>query len=96
MHPILDREGYKKYLQMCNGDPRVKVMDEASVVTIRYVIKKFNLVKITGGFFEHNLPAINLCKRLGFKEEGLVRNDAIQNGKLVNVKLLSLLKEEVM
>lgn len=96
MHPVLDKEGFRKYLSKCNGDPRVKFMDEASAISLKYVMKKFNLVKITGGFFEHNLPAINLCKRLGFKEDGIMRHDAIHEGKLINVKVLSILKEEVL
>lgn len=97
IHPILDREGYKKYLQMRNGDTgiTIKVMEESSKLSIAYVMSKFNLIKITGGFFEHNLPAISLCKRLGFKEEGVLRNDALKNNKLINVRMFSLLREEV-
>ena len=95
MHPILDKDGYRKYISLCNGEPRTAIMDEMTILANRYVMTKFNLVKITGGFFEHNTLAINQCKRLGFKEDGCLRNEAIQGGKLVNVKLLSLLREEL-
>lgn len=95
VHPISDRDGYRNYLKSCNGNVRIKIMQEAVMISSKYAFSFFNLLRITGGFFDYNFPAINLCKSVGFKDEGVIRNGTRHNGKIVNIKLLGLLKDEI-
>lgn len=95
IHPISDRQGYRDYLKLCNGNPRIKIMQEALSIACPYVFNKFKLLRITGGFFDYNTLVIHLCKNIGFKEEGLIRNGTRHNNQIVNIKLLGLLKEDV-
>jgi len=95
LHTILDVEGYKMYIRNSNNSIRVKVMDEASKIAISYMFLVLKLQRITEYCFVYNKPMINLCKRLGFKEEGIIRHGARVDGKPVDAVVLGLLREEV-
>jgi RimJ/RimL family protein N-acetyltransferase len=93
-HPILDVGGYRNYVKS-NGSIRIRVMDEASLVAIRYVFSNLKLQRITGAYFVYNKLMINLCKRLGFREEGIIRHGTKVDGKPVDMIIMGLLREEV-
>lgn len=94
-HPVIDREGYRSYISRNNHINKESPMFEVSKVAIKYMFQVLNLQRVSGSFFMYNLSAINLCKRLGFKEEGVVRKGARVNEQPVDVKILGLLREEV-
>jgi len=94
-HPVIDKEGYKSYISQNNHINKESPMFEVSKVAIKYIFKMLDLQRVSGSFFVNNLPAISLCKRLGFKEEGVVRKGARVEGKAVDVAILGLLREEV-
>ena len=93
-HFVLDVSGYKSYVRN-NGSIKFKVMDEASKVAIGYMFSVLKLQRITGQYFVNNRLAINLCKGLGFKEEGIIRRGTKVDGKPVDIMILGLLREEL-
>lgn len=94
-HPILDVENYKVLLRRNGKVSHKGLIEEASESAISYIMKEFQLQRITGGFFKHNKLAVNLCKRLGFKEEGIIRNGTRLNNQPVDMVILGILREEI-
>ncbi len=94
LHPVIDRKGYKIYLQM-NGGSKLKFMEEAAMPVIKYGFDKFKLQRVGGGFFEHNRFAISFVKKLGFRQEGFIRHGTKIKDEPQNLIILGILKEEV-
>lgn len=67
---------------------------EASIAVIGYAFSELNLRKIKLSSFLDNLSALNLYNRLGFKEEGILRQEIFKNGFFKDVLLMALLKED--
>lgn len=67
---------------------------EASELIIEHAFNKLNLHRIQLGVHEHNSAAINLYKKIGFKEEGVWREYFLRNGKYYNMIFMSLLLNE--
>jgi len=55
---------------------------------------RYNLVKITIHCDPKNKNSCNVAKRLGFKLDGTLRNEAKVSGKIVDLNIFSMLKEE--
>ena len=58
---------------------------------IGYLFKKLTLHRVWLGTYEHNKRAIRAYEKVGFKKEGLMREDAFICGKYVNTIILSIL-----
>ena len=95
-HPVIDKDGYKLYIERNHHFGKESPMLIISRQAIKYVFNLLKLQRVSAGFFTFNLLAINLCKKLGFKEEGVIRCGSKVNGKPVDIKILGLLKEEVL
>lgn len=67
---------------------------EAMCLLFDYVFKLINLRKITLKVTQNNEIAINLYKKIGFKEEGRLLNQTFLNNKYYDVLLLSLFVED--
>jgi len=67
---------------------------EAGRMLMEYGFNVLNLQKIVGYQFSENKAAVTFCQRLGFKEEGLLRQHYYQHGKFRNVSYVGLLKED--
>ena len=59
-----------------------------------FLFSKFNLNRIWLGSYAYNLRAIRAYEKSGFKKEGIMREDALINGKFVDSVLLSILRKE--
>lgn len=66
---------------------------EAMVEIMRYAFQDLELERLYLDHYTGN-PASKLYLSLGFKYEGVLRNNCRKNGKLYDVHLMSMLKEE--
>lgn len=61
---------------------------------IHLAFDRFNALKIYGEVLDFNLSSIQLHQRLGFKEEGILRQHFLLNNKYHNVYCFGLLRGE--
>ena len=57
-------------------------------------MKNFGMERVTIDHFEKNKRADYLYQKIGFQNEGLMRNAGKKNGKYVNLQLMSMLRSE--
>jgi RimJ/RimL family protein N-acetyltransferase len=67
---------------------------EAIELIIKHAFEVLNLIRIYGGTTIYEW-AEALCRFLGFKREGILRQDVFKNGAYHDVYLIGLLKEEL-
>src|SRR3989344_1609884 len=65
-----------------------------ATVLLDYGFKKLKINKIDGHVFDYNLRSRKSIIKLGFKPEGVVRQNFIKNGVPVNEYLFGLLRKE--
>ncbi len=68
---------------------------ESSNRFINYSFNQFNLNKIYLEVLKENDAAINLYEKLGFREEGILREDIFKNGKFKDVLIMSLFRDDL-
>lgn len=66
---------------------------EASNAVLNYAISELNLHKIKLEVFSDNILAIKLYTKLGFKEEGILRQEIFKKAAFKDVTIMALLKE---
>lgn len=93
-HPISDMQGYKKYI-LSKSAMSIRLMDVASRLALKFALDSLQLQRISGVYFVKNLPIINLCNRLGFKTEGILRNGTRLNNIPQDTIMMSLLPGEL-
>jgi RimJ/RimL family protein N-acetyltransferase len=59
-----------------------------------FLFIKFKLNRIWLGAYIYNVRAIRAYEKAGFKKEGILREEALINGKFVDSVLLSILRKE--
>ena len=69
-------------------------MSDALKGMIKYAFDELGLNCIVAMILEDNILSRNLCKRVGFIEEGVLRKRVYKEGRFKNVISTSLLKEE--
>ncbi|MBS7529642.1 GNAT family N-acetyltransferase [Hazenella sp. IB182353] len=67
---------------------------EALAILLRYGFNELGLHRISLKVFESNSRAIHLYKRIGFVEEGKLRQSLFRNGRWYDTLLMSLLAPE--
>lgn len=66
---------------------------DALNVLIKFIFEEVNIYKIKLNVFSFNERAIACYKKLGFKEEGLLKNEIYRNGKYCDAIPMALFKE---
>jgi len=61
---------------------------------MNYVFEEMNLHRMYTMVLENNAVAINLYKKMGFKEEGTLRKHLVRRKKYIDVIPMAILKEE--
>ncbi|MBR6665860.1 MAG: GNAT family N-acetyltransferase [Lachnospiraceae bacterium] len=61
---------------------------------LKHAFNNLNMQRIELTVLESNHRAQECYKKVGFKQEGVLRNACYKNGKFVNVYIFSILKEE--
>lgn len=70
------------------------IMTEAVKQICEYVFDKSDIIRIYAEPFAYNIASCRVLEKAGFLCEGTLRNNAVKNGKIVDMKMYSLLKTE--
>lgn len=69
-------------------------MAEAVTQICEYIFDKSDIIRIYAAPYAHNIASCRVLGKVGFQYEGILRSNAIKNGKVVDMKMYSLLKSE--
>ena len=92
----IDRKNLKAEYYICMGEQGFKgrgVAKSASMLLLDYAFGELGLNKVYLYTEEEHLAAQRLFDRLGFEREGLLKNDLIHNGRIINRYAYGLLRE---
>ena len=70
------------------------IMTEAVKQICAYVFAKSDIIRIYAEPFAYNIASCRVLEKVGFQYEGTLRNNAVKNSKVIDMKMYSLLKEE--
>lgn len=70
------------------------IMTEAVKKTCEYVFAKSDIIRIYAEPFAYNTASCRVLEKAGFQYEGTLRQNAVKNGKVLDMRMYSLLKEE--
>lgn len=70
------------------------LMTEAVTQVCRHVFENSDIIRIYAEPFAYNAASCRVLEKAGFKYEGTLRDNAVKNGKVINMKMYSLLKAE--
>ena len=68
-------------------------MTEAVKQICEYVFGKSDIIRIYAEPFAYNVASCRVLEKAGFQCEGVLRKNAVKNGKIVDMKMYSLIKE---
>lgn len=68
------------------------IMTEAVRQICQYVFEKSDIIRIYAEPFAYNVASCRVLEKAGFRYEGTLRNNAVKNGKVIDMKMYSLLK----
>lgn len=58
-----------------------------------YIFENTDIIRIFVGPFAYNVASCRVLEKAGFEFEGLLRSNAVKNGKVIDMKMYSLIKE---
>ena len=70
------------------------IMTEAVKQICAYVFSKSDIIRIFADPFAYNAASCRVLEKAGFQYEGTLRSNAVKNGKVIDMKMYSLLKGE--
>ena len=70
------------------------IMTDAVKQICEYVFKNSDILRIYAEPFAYNIGSCRVLEKAGFRYEGTLRNNAVKNGKVIDMKMYSLLREE--
>ncbi|MBD5476739.1 MAG: GNAT family N-acetyltransferase [Lachnospiraceae bacterium] len=68
------------------------IMTEAVKQICEYVFEKSDIIRIYAEPFAYNAASCRVLEKAGFQYEGTLRSNAVKNGKIIDMKMYSLLK----
>ncbi|MDE7390087.1 MAG: GNAT family N-acetyltransferase [Lachnospiraceae bacterium] len=68
------------------------IMTEAVKQICEYVFDKSDILRIYAEPFAYNTASCRVLEKAGFQYEGTLRNNAVKNGKVIDMKMYSILK----
>lgn len=71
------------------------IMTEAVIQTCEYVLEMSDIIRIYAEPFAYNGASCRVLEKAGFQYEGTLRSNAVKNGKVIDMKMYSLLKTEM-
>ena len=71
------------------------MMTKAVRQICRYVFDNSDILSIYAEPFAFNAASCRVLEKAGFQYEGTLRSNAVKNGKVIDMKMYSLLKSEV-
>jgi len=70
------------------------IMAEAVKQICEYVFGNSDIIRIYAEPFAYNIASCRVLEKAGFQYEGTLRSNAVKNGKVIDMEMYSLLKEE--
>lgn len=70
------------------------IMTEAVRQICRHVFRSSDILRIYAEPFAYNTASCRVLEKAGFQPEGLLRQNAVKNGKVQDMKLYALLRSE--
>ena len=70
------------------------IMTEAVKQICEYVFGNSDIIRIYAEPFAYNIASCRVLEKVGFQYEGTLRSNAVKNGKVIDMKMYSLIKEE--
>ncbi len=71
------------------------IMTEAVKQICRYVFDKSDIIRIYAEPFANKEASCWVLEKAGFQYEGTLRSNAVKNGKVIDMKMYSLLKSDI-
>lgn len=71
------------------------IMTQAIKQTCKYVFDKSDIIRIYAEPFAYNMASCRALEKAGFQYEGTLRKNAVKNGKIIDMKMYSLLRTEI-
>ena len=71
------------------------IMTEAVKQICAYVFAKSDIIRIYAEPFAYNIASCRVLEKVGFQYEGTLRSNAVKNGKVIDMKMYSLLRTEI-
>ena len=71
------------------------IMTEAVKQICEYVFSNSYIIRIYAEPFAYNTASCRVLEKAGFQYEGTLRNNAVKNGKVIDMKMYSILKAEL-
>lgn len=71
------------------------IMTEAVKQICECVFDKSDIIRIYAEPFAYNIASWRVLEKAGFRYEGTLRSNAVKNGKVIDMKMYSLLKTEI-
>ena len=71
------------------------IMTEAIKQACKYVFDKSDIIRIYAEPFAYNVASCRVLEKAGFQYEGTLRKNAVKNGKIIDMKMYSLLRNEI-
>lgn len=68
------------------------IMTEAVKQACKYVFANYDILRIYAEPFAYNTASCRVLEKAGFQFEGLMRANAIKNGKVLDMKLYAMMK----
>ena len=67
---------------------------ESELLAVHYAFQKLGLHKVRGSALEINAASLALMKKVGFKQEGTLRDEYFKDGRFFDVHIFSILRSE--
>ncbi len=71
-------------------------MTEAVKQICEFVFSESDMIRIYAEPFAYNEASCRVLEKAGFQYEGTLRKNAVKNGKIIDMKMYSLIKENVL
>lgn len=71
------------------------VMTEAVKQLCSYVFSHSDIIRIFAEPFAYNTGSCRVLEKAGFRFEGTLRSNAVKNGRVIDMKMYSLLKDDL-
>ncbi len=71
-------------------------MTEAVKQICEFVFSESDMIRIYAEPFAYNEASCRVLEKAGFQYEGTLRKNAVKNGKIIDMKMYFLIKENVL
>ena len=95
-YPYTEQDGIKFISAMLSADENETFAFAITADNIKqiceYVFEKSDIIRIYAEPFAYNAASCRVLEKAGFQYEGTLRSNAVKNGKVIDMKMYSLLK----